>query len=139
MNRRDFVTRAGAAAVLARSSAAALFKAPTTHGALHKLTIEPVSLEIAPGIVIPTVGYNGMVPGPLLRMREGQPVTVEVTNKTSVPELVHWHGLAIDPINDGAMEEGSPMVPAHGRLAYNFTPKPSGCVGTIRTKGPAPT
>jgi len=43
-----------------------------------------------------------------------------------VAELVHWHGLAIDPINDGAMEEGSPMIPAGGRLRYSFRPTPSG-------------
>jgi FtsP/CotA-like multicopper oxidase with cupredoxin domain len=39
---------------------------------------------------------------------------------------VHWHGLAIDSLNDGAMEEGSPMIPAGGTLRYSFTPKPSG-------------
>jgi FtsP/CotA-like multicopper oxidase with cupredoxin domain len=122
MNRRDFVTRAAAAALASRASLAA----PAASSKNFKLSIENVAHEIAPGIVIPTVGYNGMVPGPLLRMREGQPVTVDVTNKTSVPELVHWHGLAIDSINDGAMEEGSPMIPAKGHLRYSFTPKPSG-------------
>jgi FtsP/CotA-like multicopper oxidase with cupredoxin domain len=39
---------------------------------------------------------------------------------------VHWHGLAIDPLNDGAMEEGSRMIQAGGRLRYNFSPKPAG-------------
>ena len=110
MNRRDFVTRAAAAALASQAS----FAAPVASSTNYKLSIENVSHEIAPGIVIPTVGYNGTVPGPLLRMREGQSVTVDVTNKTSVPELVHWHGLAIDPINDSAMEEGSPMIPAKG-------------------------
>jgi len=59
-------------------------------------------------------------------MREGRPVTIDVTNKTNIPELVHWHGLAIDSINDGAMEEGSPMIPPHGHLRYSFMPKPTG-------------
>ncbi len=125
MNRRDFLTRAAATAVALRSSFAQN-AGKVMAGAHFNLTIEPVAHEIAPGIVIPTVGYNGTVPGPLIRLREGQPVTIDVTNKTAVDELVHWHGLAIDPINDGAMEEGSPMVPARGHLRYQFTPKPSG-------------
>jgi FtsP/CotA-like multicopper oxidase with cupredoxin domain len=54
------------------------------------------------------------------------PVSIDVINETSTPELVHWHGLHIDSINDGAMEEGSPMLPAHGRLIYRFTPNPAG-------------
>jgi FtsP/CotA-like multicopper oxidase with cupredoxin domain len=125
MNRRQFVAGAAAAAITVRNSLSEAAK-PLEHESQFKLSIEPVSLEIAPGVVISTVGYNGMIPGPLLRMREAQPVTVEVTNKTNAAELVHWHGLAIDPINDGAIEEGSPMIPAHGHLRYSFTPKPSG-------------
>jgi FtsP/CotA-like multicopper oxidase with cupredoxin domain len=126
MNRREFVTRAAAAAVATRSALASRLVTPAAGGSNYKLSIEAVSHEIAPGVVIPTVGYNGTVPGPLLRMHEGRPVTVDVTNKTNVEELVHWHGLAIDPINDGAMEEGSPSIAPHGRLCYSFTPKPSG-------------
>jgi FtsP/CotA-like multicopper oxidase with cupredoxin domain len=126
MNRREFVTRAAAAAVASRSALANPLTAPATDATNFKLSIEPVALEIAPGIIIPTIGYSGSVPGPLLRMREGRPVTIDVTNKTNIPELVHWHGLAIDSINDGAMEEGSPMIPPHGHLRYSFMPKPTG-------------
>jgi FtsP/CotA-like multicopper oxidase with cupredoxin domain len=39
---------------------------------------------------------------------------------------VHWHGLAIDSLNDGAMEEGSPMIQPGAVLQYAFTPQPSG-------------
>ena len=92
----------------------------------YRLQIEPCSLEIGKGIQIRTTSYNGQVPGPLLRMREGTPVTIDVTNATSSPDLVHWHGLAIDPRNDGAMEEGSPMIAAGATNRYTFTPKPSG-------------
>jgi FtsP/CotA-like multicopper oxidase with cupredoxin domain len=59
-------------------------------------------------------------------MREGIPVTIDVTNATSRPDIVHWHGLAIDALNDGAMEEGSPMIAAGTTHRYSFTPKPSG-------------
>jgi len=92
----------------------------------HTLRIEPCALEIGPGITIHTLAYNGQVPGPLLRLREGVPVTIDVTNASSAADLVHWHGLAIDSLNDGAMEEGSPMIPPGKVQRYTFTPRPSG-------------
>ena len=40
----------------------------------------PARLEIGPGVTVKTLAYNGQVPGPLLRLREGSPVTIDVTN-----------------------------------------------------------
>ena len=91
-----------------------------------RLRIEACSIEIGKGIDLKTVAYNSQVPGPTLRLTEGKPVSIEVTNATNSPELVHWHGLAIDSHNDGAMEEGSPMIEPGKSLRYNFTPRPSG-------------
>jgi len=54
------------------------------------------------------------------------PVNIDVINESPNADLVHWHGLAIDPINDGAMEEGSPMIPPGGTQRYSFAPKPTG-------------
>jgi len=92
----------------------------------HSLTIKPCTLEISPGVNIKTVAYNGQVPGPLLRLRQGVPVTIDVTNATETPDIVHWHGLTTDSLNDGAMEEGSPMIPPGGHLRYSLTPNPTG-------------
>jgi FtsP/CotA-like multicopper oxidase with cupredoxin domain len=92
----------------------------------YGLKIGPCDLEIAPGVVVKTTAYNGQVPGPLLRLREGVPVTIDVTNASANPDIVHWHGLAIDSLNDGAMEEGSPMIAPGGQLRYTFTPRPAG-------------
>src|SRR5580658_9224913 len=80
------------------------------------LRIGPVNLEIQPGKVVRTTGYNGAAPGPLLRFREGQSVTIEVINGSTAPELVHWHGLRVPSEVDGAMEEGTPML-APGKSA----------------------
>src|SRR5690242_340099 len=130
MRRRQFLALAGAAAghklaasALGRTGAASPVsrtKADTV------LRIRPITLELAPGVVIKTTGYNGHAPGPMLRYKEGAAVNVDVYNETDVPELVHWHGLAIDSHNDGAMEEGSPMIPAGGHLRYSFHPEPAG-------------
>jgi FtsP/CotA-like multicopper oxidase with cupredoxin domain len=90
----------------------------------YTLRIEPVSLELAPGKTIKTTGYNGTVPGPVLRLREGRPVTINVINDAGYPDIVHWHGLYLPSIQDGAMEEGSPMIAPGQSLVYYFTPNP---------------
>jgi FtsP/CotA-like multicopper oxidase with cupredoxin domain len=83
-------------------------------------------VELAADHIVSTTLYNGQFPGPLLRFKEGQGVVVDIYNDTDTPELVHWHGQAISSEADGAAEEGSPFVPAHGMRRVSFTPKPSG-------------
>jgi FtsP/CotA-like multicopper oxidase with cupredoxin domain len=92
----------------------------------YTLRIESCNLEIGPNISVKTLAYNGKVPGPLIRLREGVPVSIDVTNAGTTADIVHWHGLAIDSRNDGAMEEGSPMIGAGRTHRYTFTPKPAG-------------
>ena len=90
------------------------------------LRIAPAEMEIAPRRTIKTTAYNGSVPGPVLRMKEGRPVTIDVFNNSHIPELAHWHGLFSPPEVDGAAEEGTPMIPAHGHQRYRFVPRPAG-------------
>src|SRR5580692_1965444 len=90
------------------------------------LRIAPVLVDIAKEHSISTIGYNGMVPGPLIRLKEGVPVTIDLFNDTDAPELVHWHGLFVPARIDGAAEEKSLAVPANGHLRYRLTPQPSG-------------
>jgi FtsP/CotA-like multicopper oxidase with cupredoxin domain len=90
------------------------------------IRIAPVLVELAPDHIISTVGYNGSVPAPVIRLREGKPVTVELINETDTPELVHWHGQLVPSDIDGAAEEGTPFVPPHGTRRYTLTPRPAG-------------
>ena len=83
----------------------------------HSLRIAPLRLELAPGKVIDTFAYNGTVPGPVLRLREGSQVGIDIRNDTDVDDIVHWHGLYLPSQSDGAMEEGSPMVRARRHAA----------------------
>ena len=92
----------------------------------YTLRIAPVTVELDPSHILSTIGYNGTAPGPVLRMREGKPVTVDVLNETDTPELVHWHGMLIPPEVDGTQEEGSPLVEPHSRRRFQLTPGPSG-------------
>jgi FtsP/CotA-like multicopper oxidase with cupredoxin domain len=126
VDRRNFLALLGTSACLTASSRLVIQSLSEIPKADVSLRISPVKLEIAPGKIIETIGYNGSVPGPILRFREGQSVSVQVENQTSSPELVHWHGLAIPSQVDGAMEEGTPFVPAHGANRYSFVPRPSG-------------
>jgi FtsP/CotA-like multicopper oxidase with cupredoxin domain len=117
MHRRSFLAAlAGAAGARAQAPAKPDFT----------LRIGPVSVEPKPGKVVKTTGYNGAVPGPLIRCREGETVTIEVINESSVPELVHWHGLRCAPEVDGAMEEGTPMLAPGKSARYTFAASPSG-------------
>jgi len=90
------------------------------------MRIAPVTVELAPNRVISTIGYNGVSPGPVLRMKEGVPVTVNVINDTDTPETLHFHGLQIPSDVDGSEEEGTPVVPPRGSRSYRFTPTPAG-------------
>ena len=90
------------------------------------LHISPVALEIAPHKSVKTTGYNGSAPGPVLRFREGQRITIEVFNDTKDPELVHWHGLFVPPEVDGSTEEGTPLIAPNSAAKYSFAVRPSG-------------
>ena len=92
----------------------------------HKIDIAPVTLDLSPRHRLKTTAYNGQVPGGLLRLKENQPVTIEVTNHTTRPEVVHWHGLFTPPAADGAIEEGTPPIEVGTTARYTFTPRPAG-------------
>ncbi len=91
-----------------------------------KLRIAPCTLEIGKGISIQTFAYNGQVPGPTLRLKRDRPVAIEVTNDSPRADIVHWHGLRTDTQNDGAVEEGSPLIQPGQTLRYQLSPNPSG-------------
>ena len=148
MSRRDFVrlglatliaTRAGKLQpALARTLATgqgpgsllhpmlASERKPAASAADFMLRIAPMIVELARHVAISTIGYRNKIPGPLLRVREGQRVGAQVINDTDVPEYVHWHGLFVPSDVDGAEEEGTPPVPPHGRRSYQFVAKPAG-------------
>ena len=86
---------------------------------------ETVDLRIAP--VTKTIGdatvrmlaYNGSIPGPTLRVREGSQLVVEVTNEADLPATVHWHGLRLENRYDGTHETQAP-IPVGGSFTYTI-------------------
>ena len=122
-NRRQLIQGAGAVAASAALPLSAEAQTPTAD---HAIRIAPLALEIAPGKVVHTTAYNGTVPGPTLRLPEGKPVTIDVVNASGYANIVHWHGLFLPSAQDGATEEGSPIIPDGEARLYAFTPKPTG-------------
>ena len=125
MDRREFLALMGTPACLNVASRLPAQIAPEKPKADVTLRISSVEVDLFDRR-FKTTGYNGSAPGPVLRLREGKPVTIDVYNETSTPEIVHWHGLFVPPEVDGAEEEGTPLVPAHGSQRYSFVPRPSG-------------
>jgi FtsP/CotA-like multicopper oxidase with cupredoxin domain len=137
-SRRQFLKTSGmaaGAALLSRATGAQsrTAMAETSHnvalnasGADYTIRIQTAPIEIAHNRIISMATYNGQFPGPLLRFKEGQPVTIDVVNDTDVPEQLHWHGQKVSTDVDGAAEEGTPWIPARGQRRITFTPNPSG-------------
>jgi FtsP/CotA-like multicopper oxidase with cupredoxin domain len=92
----------------------------------YTIRIASSPVELAPKHIISTTTYNGQFPGPLLRFKEGQKVTVDIFNDTDTPEQLHWHGQIVPVDVDGSAEEGTPYVPARGQRRVSFVPQPSG-------------
>jgi len=131
VKRRDFLRLGGMALTQARMTGLPLeLQAGAGPGAQtradYTVRIAPVTVELDRSHIVSTIGYNGRAPGPVLRMHEGHPVSIDIINDTDTPELVHWHGMLIPPEVDGTEEEGSPLVPPHGQRRFQLTPGPAG-------------
>jgi FtsP/CotA-like multicopper oxidase with cupredoxin domain len=87
---------------------------------------EATTLEIAPvakqlgGHRVRMLSYNGSIPGPTLRVRQGSEITVDVTNRGDLDATVHWHGLRLDNRYDGTHETQAP-IPVSGDFSYRLT------------------
>ena len=127
VSRRALLKLAGLAPLLRAAPRLAVAADESLSGkADYTLRIGTGLVELSPEHIVSTTLYNGQFPGPLLRFKEGQRVVVDVYNDTDTPELVHWHGQMIPSDVDGAAEEGTPFVPAHGMRRVSFVPSPSG-------------
>jgi FtsP/CotA-like multicopper oxidase with cupredoxin domain len=133
VSRRNFLKTAGALAgaafvpsVLAHPSQQQVGATSHEGTADYTIKIAATPIEISPKKIVSMTTYNGQFPGPLLRFKEGQQVTVDLFNDTDTPEQLHWHGQFVPVDVDGSAEEGTPYIPAHGKRRISFVPRPSG-------------
>jgi FtsP/CotA-like multicopper oxidase with cupredoxin domain len=86
-----------------------------TDGDDYQLRIAPVAKRIGDDTVR-MLAYNGSIPGPVLRVKEGSDITVEVENQGDMEATVHWHGLRLENRYDGTHETQAPI-----RVGERFT------------------
>jgi FtsP/CotA-like multicopper oxidase with cupredoxin domain len=104
LKRRRFLQGMVAAGLVAwepgRATAALLTHAPSElSGTEFDLTID--SLPVFTGKTHTAISVNGSVPGPTLRWKEGDTVTISVTNRLKTFTSIHWHGMRIPSEMDG--------------------------------------
>lgn len=58
-----------------------------------EMTIEEVTLDVAPGFKTKVWAYDGQVPAPLIRVKEGDTVELKLTNNSTLNHTIHWHGI----------------------------------------------
>ena len=85
-----------------------------------------MSVELTPDKVIKTYSYNDMVPGPVLRLKEGRQVSINIVNYTDIDNIIHWH-LFVPSGADGAMEDD--LLPEKWTLGYAYFA--SACCGVM--------
>jgi blue copper oxidase len=79
----------------------ALLVPPALTGPEYNLNMAPGTVQFYPGNATVTAGYNGDILGPTLIMTNGVNVTLNVTNNLGEDTTTHWHGMHVNPQNDG--------------------------------------
>ena len=113
MNRRQF---------LACTAASVLLPTLTWAAPAFRLTAGPVDARILPdgeGLT-PMLGFNGSSPGPELRFRQGERVSVSFENGSGRPSAIHWHGIHIDNAMDGVPALTQAAVELGATFDYAF-------------------
>ena len=82
-------------------------------------------IEVAPGVRFAAWTYNGRIPGPTLRCREGDRLRITFANASAHPHTIHFHG--IHPAEmDGVPGIGAGVIAPGGRTVYEFDALPAG-------------
>lgn len=130
-SRRSFVEGSAAAAALgaltwipARVSAASGLQSELS-GPVFDLEITTLAVNYTGKKRIATA-VNGQVPAPVLRVREGDTVTLRVTNRLEEMTSIHWHGLILPPDMDGVPGISFTGIAPGDTFTYRFTVRQSG-------------
>ena len=78
------------------------------------------------GMPRPATTVNGQIPAPLLRWREGDRITLRVTNRMAVPSSIHWHGILLPNRMDGVPGLTYPGIAPGSTFVYRFDVRQSG-------------
>jgi len=93
---------------------------------VFNLIAQPVRWNILKDVIVTAWAYNGMVPGPLIRVTEGDKVKILVKNNLSEPTTIHWHGIQVPNNMDGIPDETQEPIQPGETFTYEFVAKPAG-------------
>lgn len=87
------------------------------------------TIAVEPTIVRKTIngkrfamyGYNGQIPGPMIKAPQGATITVNVRNSIDMPTTIHWHGIRLENSNDGVPDMTQKAIQPDGTHAYSVT------------------
>ncbi len=120
LSRRNLLRAMGATGI-----ASAVAGQPASAAITPKARLEarPGTARLAPAEYEPTPiwGYDGGVPGPTIRVRQGERLDREFLNNLPQASTIHWHGIRIDNAMDGVPELTQAAVPPGGVFDYGFT------------------
>lgn len=93
---------------------------------VFELTTKAVQWEILDGVTVTAYTYNGTVPGPMIRVTEGDQVRIIVKNELPDPTTIHWHGVEVPNAMDGVPGVTQEPIQPGETFTYEFTAKPTG-------------
>jgi FtsP/CotA-like multicopper oxidase with cupredoxin domain len=88
-------------------------------GGTVELRVGPVAKRLGEATVR-MLGYNDSIPGPTLKVHQGNEIIVRVTNHGDMDTTVHWHGLRLENRYDGVPHETQAPVPVGGSFTYRI-------------------
>ena len=126
MKRRHFLSTAGSAVGLsALAPRLALAAAPAGPRVLEaRQATAPLMGAAAPPTAV--WAYDGRVPGPVIRAKQGEELHLRFENRLGQPSTIHWHGIRIDNAMDGVAGLTQAAVPPGESFDYVFTPPDAG-------------
>lgn len=93
---------------------------------VFELTARAVKWEVEPGKRVDGFAYNGVIPGPEIRVTEGDKVRVVLTNEIEESTSIHFHGLVLPNAMDGVPYLTQPPIKPGTTFTYEFVAKPAG-------------
>jgi FtsP/CotA-like multicopper oxidase with cupredoxin domain len=85
----------------------------------YTLEASEFNWEVKPGKSVSAWGFNGQVPGPVLKAKQGDTLVVKVVNNLPEPTMIHWHGIRLPAPMDGTGEVQKPIEPGE-TFEYRF-------------------
>jgi FtsP/CotA-like multicopper oxidase with cupredoxin domain len=93
---------------------------------VFEIVTKAVQWPILDGVTVTAWTYNGTVPGPMIRVIEGDQVRIIVKNELDAPTTIHWHGVEVPNAMDGVPDITQAPIQSGETFTYEFTAKPAG-------------